>query len=112
MYWLAPRGTGLTFKEGGRGILGNSAWRWWTLDWTDGVEHEHSFHIQIVVPLTFPLVLFAILPIARIVSHFVRESASYRDKLGLCQRCGCSLRANTSGVCPECGKGINATART
>jgi hypothetical protein len=108
MYWQVPRGTGLTFKEGGRGTLGNSAWRWWTLDWTDGVEHEHGFHLYIVIPLTYPAVLFTILPIARIVSHFVRDSPRKRRSLGLCERCGYDLTGNTSGACPECGAACKA----
>ena len=26
-----------------------------------------------------------------------------REHAGLCRACGCSLRGNVSGVCPECG---------
>ncbi|MHC4444904.1 MAG: hypothetical protein ACYTBZ_14425 [Planctomycetota bacterium] len=56
-----------------------------------------------VVPLWIPL-LFAILATAAFFWWYPRLIPA-----GHCQHCGYNLTGNVSGVCPECGEGINVS---
>ena len=53
------------------------------------------------LPLWTFVVLFAVAPARRLVSHYSRSAR--REAKGLCLRCGYDLRA-TPDRCPECGR--------
>ena len=48
-------------------------------------------------------ILLGVIP-AMLVNRFDRRNR--RRRLGLCMCCGYDLTGNVSGVCPECGTGI------
>ena len=57
----------------------------------------------VLLGLIYPLYVFAVLP-------FVIRGR--RKRKGLCIHCAYDLTGNTSGVCPECGKGVNSVVET
>ena len=53
----------------------------------------------VFVPLWLPFVIIAV------TTGFLFWQDRKRPKPGHCQECGYDLTGNTSGRCPECGKG-------
>jgi hypothetical protein len=58
---------------------------------------------EVVVPFWFLALITGILPVVLLV-RFVRSRLLHKN--GCCLHCGYDLTANTSGVCPECGKRV------
>jgi len=65
-------------------------------------------HVHVEVPLWQPLVVFAAYPTLAFVHNLLRPWR--RRRKGLCLKCGYNLTGNVSGVCPECGERVRATA--
>jgi hypothetical protein len=63
-------------------------------------------YILLSVNAWFPLVLFAVYPLWRLV-RFRPLRRAYRRRRGWCPACGYDLTANLSGVCPECGTAVH-----
>ena len=54
------------------------------------------------------VLLFATGMAALVAKYWRRPGGLRRERRakGLCERCGYDLRGNVSGVCPECGRGV------
>ena len=61
--------------------------------------------VRVGVPTWMAVLATAALPAAAAVRAAGRRVSRRRQaRLGLCRACGYDLRANVSGVCPECGR--------
>lgn len=58
----------------------------------------------------YPFLLTAVMPICLVFLVRGRWRRQKRRRLGLCQNCSYNLTGNVSGVCPECGEKLDATA--
>jgi len=54
------------------------------------------------IPLWLVLFVFGAYPALALSKHIIRRRSRKRDH---CLKCGYNLAGNTSGVCPECGRG-------
>lgn len=80
-----------TMPYGGLGI--NILPGWWS--------SLYPRHTQIVIPLIYPAMLLAVLPILWILPFRRRH---VRRLVGRCERCGYRLKGLRERRCPECGK--------
>ena len=62
--------------------------------------------IDVELPLWMPFVLFAAYPTVALIRGPLRHWRWQRK--GSCLSCGYNLTGNTSGVCPECGTGLES----
>ena len=60
---------------------------------------------SLVLPIIFAMILGAAF-LGYVRLGMAEAEAEWRNKTRkrFCVRCGCSLRGNTSGICPNCGK--------
>ncbi len=79
-------------------------WRFLPDVWLDGpLAPGFKFPIHIVVGAIAIILIYSGVRIAR---------AARRGVMGLCRTCQYDLRGNVSGVCPECGRQVDARGNT
>jgi hypothetical protein len=84
-----------TYPEGAHGTQ---------LNWIEYTTATSTWTVWI--PLWIPCLLFGIYPTLALTRAAVVRHRRRRN--GLCLRCGYDLTGNVSGVCSECGRGVNA----
>ena len=86
------------FSETAHEFMGIGLWRIDQKQSNGHAIHASSFGFH----CAYPLVLFAILPIALLIQRVRQNRWLRRTQSGLCKHCGYDLRA-TPDRCPECG---------
>ena len=79
-------------------------WNAGVINWNSSVYRVTQTN-RIMLVLWFPFLLFAALPSFVLIRGVIRRRR--RRKNHQCLGCGYLLIGNTSGVCPECGKGVS-----
>ena len=72
------------------------------------VSVEHGIYRTIAVRIPTWQLVVALLALPALLVVFPAVRRSRRRRRGACLKCGYDLTGNETGVCPECGKAIDA----